>query len=269
MRNAKFDNVAKFTAATLIGGTVLMGGNAAFAAGPSSDEAAAAKVASSATAQQRIGQFFVHLDQHNRGQVTNQAVPQAAIAAKAPKLEGAVHPVYSLNPEFVKGTPNAPVAQFAYMAVGAKSATGQHATVWLTKTGAEWTIMNVISGTEEAVYPAKAAGGQVFTEPQIHAWYRLKDGRVTALNDTAKTSVKQGVTVGSYQKLVHGRYADKLPGSAYQRSGKLGGFSPTTGVSDRAPDRGPAPVLLALGAGGLVTAAGVVMARRRRTPGSY
>ncbi|TDD68426.1 hypothetical protein [Actinomadura rubrisoli] len=260
---------AKVTAAALIGGTVLMGGNAAQAGAPPSDEAAAQKAASSAAAQQRLGQFFVHLDQHQRGQLTNQAVTPAAIAAKAPTLEGDVHRVYSLNPEFVKGTPNAPAARFAYMAVGAKSATGQHATVWLTKSGASWTIMNVISGSEEAVYPAKADGGMVFTEPQIHAWYRLKDGRVTALNDTAKTSVAKGVTVGSYQKLVHGRYADKLPGSAYQRSGKLGGFSPTTGVSDRAPDRGPAPVLLALGAGGVVTAAGVALARRRRTPDSH
>ena len=260
---------AKFTVATLIGGSVLMGGGAAMAAGPPSDEAAAAEVAASPAAQQRLGEFFVHLDQHQRGQLTSQAVSPQAVAAKAPRLEGDVHRVYSLNPEFVKGTPNAPVAQFAYMAVGAKSASGQHATMWLTRSGTGWTIMNVISGSDEAVYPARADGGMVFTEPQIHAWYRLKDGRVTALNDTAKTSVAKGVQVGSYQKLVHGRYADKLPGSAYQRSGKLGGFSPATGVSDRAPDRGPAPVLLALGAGGVVTAAGVAMARRRRTPGSY
>ncbi|WP_067466513.1 hypothetical protein [Actinomadura macra] len=260
--------MAKVTAATLINGTVLMGGGAALAAGPPSDEAAAQKVASSAAAQQWLGRFFVHLDQHQRGQLTNQPVTPAAIAAKAPKLEGDVHRVYSLNPEFVKGTPNAPAARFAYMAVGAKSATGQHATMWLTGSGASWSVMNVISGSDEAVYPAKADGGMVFTEPQIHAWYRLKDGRVTALNDTAKTSVAKGVTVGSYQKLVHGRYADKLPGSAYQRSGKLGGYSPTTGVSDRTSDRGPAPMLLALGAGAMVTAAGVVMARRRRTSGS-
>ncbi|QXJ21122.1 hypothetical protein AGRA3207_001946 [Actinomadura graeca] len=260
---------AKITAAALIGGTVVMGASAAQAAGPPSDEAAAQKVASAASTQQRLGRFFVHLDRHQRGQLINQPVTAAAIAAKAPRLEGDVHRVYSLNPEFVKGTPNAPAARFAYMAVGAKSATGQHATVWLTKSGASWTIMNMMSGSDEAVYPAKADGGIVFTEPQIHAWYRLKDGRVTALNETAKTSVAKGVTVGSYQQLVHGRYADKLPGSAYQRSGKIGGFSPSTGVSKQAPDRGAAPVLLALGASGMVIAGGVVIARRRRFAGSH
>ncbi|MGH3241296.1 MAG: hypothetical protein ACRDNL_13025 [Spirillospora sp.] len=258
---------AKVTAAALIGGTVLMGGNAAMAAGPpSSDEAAAAKVAASPATKQWLGSFFVNLDQHQKGQKTTQAVSPAAAAAKAPQLQGDVQRVYSLNPAFVKGTQNAPVATFVYLAVGAKSASGQQATLWLTKPGNKsWIVSNVISGSDEAAYPAMAGGGTVFTEPQIRAWYRLKDGRVTGLNDAAKTSVGKGVTVGSYQKLVTTRYGDKLPGSAYQRSGKLGGYSPTTGVSDRAPDRGPAPVLIALGAGGALTAAaGIAVARRRR-----
>ncbi|TDD92175.1 hypothetical protein E1293_01295 [Actinomadura darangshiensis] len=260
---------AKVAAGAAIGGTVLMGGTAAMASGPSSDEAAAAKAAAAPAAQQKLGRFFVHLDQHNRGQLTNQGVSKAAAQAKAPKLQGHVQRVYSLNPAFVKGGQDAPVATFAYMAVGATSASGQRATMWLTGSGASWTVMNIISGTAEAVYPAKAQGGTVFTEPQIHAWYRLKDGRVTALNDTAASSVgKSGVTVAAYRRLVHTRYADKLPGTAYQRSGKLGGYSPATGVSDPAPDRGPAPALLALGAGGAVTAAGVVLVRRRRQ-GSY
>ncbi|NYD46340.1 hypothetical protein BJY14_002323 [Actinomadura luteofluorescens] len=260
---------ARLAAGSLIAGTVLMGGTAALAAGPSSDEAAAAKAAASPAARQRLGAFFVHLDQHQRGQLVTRAVPKAAAQAKAPRLEGSVQRVYSLNPAFVKGDGGAPVATFAYMAVGAASASGQHATVWLTRSGAGWQVMNVISGTEEAVYPARAQGGTVFTEPQIHAWYRLKDGRVTALNDTAASSVgRTGVTVAAYRRLVRSRYADKLPGTAYQRSGKLGGFSPATGVSDPAPDRGPAPALLALGAGGAVTAAGVALVRRRRQ-GSY
>ncbi|GAA4240621.1 hypothetical protein GCM10022254_66020 [Actinomadura meridiana] len=262
-------NSAKVTAAALIGGTVLMGGNAAMAAGPTSDEAAAAKVAASPAAQQRLGTFFVHLGQHQKGQSTTQGVSKAAAAATAPTLQGDVQRVYSLNPAFVKGTSNAPVANFVYMAVAAKSASGQQATLWLTKSNKSWTIMNVISGTDEAAYPARANGGTVFTEPQIHAWYRLKDGRVTALNDTAKTSVGKGMTVGSYQKLVNTRYGDKLAGSAYQKSGKLGGVTPTTGVSDRSSDGGTSPVLLALGASGAVAAAaGIAVARRRRF-GSY
>ncbi|MFI0483084.1 hypothetical protein [Actinomadura sp. 9N215] len=259
-------NTAKVTAAALIGGTVLLGGNAAMAAGPpSSDETAAAKVAASPATKQWLGSFFVNLDQHQQGQTTTQ-VSKAAAAAKAPQLQGDVQRVYSLNPAFVKGTPNAPVATFVYMAVGAKSATGQQATVWLTKPGNKsWIVSNVISGNDESAYPAMANGGTVFTEPQIRAWYRLKDGRVTGLNDAAKTSVGEGMTVGSYKKLVSTRYADKLPGSAYQRSGKLGGVSPTTGVSEQAPDRGPAPALIALGAGGaMAAAAGIAVARRRR-----
>lgn len=261
---------AKLATGALIGGTVLMGGNAAMAAGPS-DEAAAAQAAASPAAQQRLGQFFVHLDQHQRGQLTNQAVPKAAAAAKAPRLVGDVHRVYSLNPAFVKGDRSAPVAKYVYMAVGARSATGQKATIWLTGSGGSWKVMNIISGTQEATYPARANGGEVFTEPQIHAWYRLKDGRVTALNDTAATSVgEQGVPVAAYRELVRTRYADKMPGSAYARSGKLGGYSPTTGVGDPAPDRGTAPVLLALGAGGaMAAAAGVAVTRRRRSQGSY
>jgi hypothetical protein len=254
-------------AGAVLGGTVLMGGTAAMAAGPSGDEAAAAKAARSAAAQQRLGEFFVHLDQHNKGQLTSQTVTKAAVQAKAPRLETSVQRVYSLNPAFVKGE-SAPVATFAYMAVGAASASGQHATVWLTGSGESWKVMNIISGSDEAAYPARADGGTVFTEPQIHAWYRLKDGRVTALNDTARTSVgKSGATVAAYQRLVRARYADKLPGTAYQRSGKLGGYSPATGVGEPAPDRGPAPALLVLGAGGAVTAAGIAAARRRK--GSY
>ncbi|WP_067794268.1 hypothetical protein [Actinomadura formosensis] len=255
---------AKLATGAVIGGTVLLSGTAAMAAGPSPDAAAAAKVAASPAAQQRLGEFFVHLDQHQRGQLTKQDVPASAAAAKAPRLEGAAQSVNSLNPAFVKGTGGAPVATFAYMAIGARSASGQHATMWLTRSGKSWKVMNVISGSDESAYPAQAQGGTVFTEPQIRAWYRLKDGRVTALNNTAKTSVGNGVSLAEYQRLVHTRYADKLPGTAYQRSGLYGGFSPTTGVRKPAPDRGPAPTLVALGAGGVVMAAGVTLVRRRR-----
>ncbi|WP_131742005.1 hypothetical protein [Actinomadura roseirufa] len=256
-----------------IGVTALIGGGTAMAAGPvpappAADAAAAGKAAAQPAVQQRLGSFFVHYDQHLQGKLTDQAVSPAAIAAKAPRVEGTARPVFSLNPAFVKGE-NAPVATYAYMAIGARSASGQQATLWLTKTGKSWDVMNVTSGTEETVYPAKADGGTVFTEPQIHAWYRLLNGRVTGLNDTAVTSVgKSGTTLAAYQRLVRTRYADKLPGSRYATSGKLGGYSPTTGVSRPAPDRGTAPVLMALGAGGAVAAAaGIAVARRRRVLG--
>ncbi|QXJ21600.1 hypothetical protein AGRA3207_002470 [Actinomadura graeca] len=266
-------STVKLSAAALTAGlgvTMFMGGNA-MAAGPApSDSAAATKAASSQAVQQQLGSFFVRYERQQQGQlVTDKTVTKAQAAAKAPRLEGSAQAVYSLSPAFVKGEANAPVATFAYMAVGAKSATGQQATMWLSKSGKSWNVWNIASGLDEAVYPAKAAGGTVFTEPQIHAWYRLADGRVTGLNDTAVSSVgKSGVTVAAYQRMVHTRYADKLPGSQYQKSGQLGGYSPSTGVSKPAPDRGPAPALMALGAGGAAAAAaGIVVARRRRVQG--
>jgi len=265
-------STTKLSAAALTAGlgvTVFMSGSA-LAAGPApSDATAAGKAAAQPAAQQQLASFFVRLDLHKQGKLTNQAVTKAQSDAKAPRLEGSAQTVYSLNPAFVKGEASASVATFSYMAISAKSATGQQAVMWLNKNGKSWNVWNISSGSEEAVYPAKAAGGTVFTEPQIHAWYRLANGQVTGLNDTAVSSVgKAGVTVAAYQRLVHSRYADKLPGSRYQKSGQLGGYSPTTGVSKPAPDRGPAPALMALGAGGAAAAAaGIVVARRRRVQG--
>jgi hypothetical protein len=252
-----------------LGVTMVAGTGTALADGPSpADTAAAAKVAASPAARERLATFFVHLDQHQRGELTDQAVSKAAKAAKAPALDGAVRPVYTLNPAFVQGRRDASVAAFAYLAVGAHSATGQHATMWLVKQGTGWKVMNVISGTDEAAYPARAGGGTVFTEPQINAWYRLEDGRVTGLNSTATTSVgKRGVAVAAYRNLVRARYADKLPGSSYQRSGRLGGYTPRTGVGTGSGGGGTTLLLPALGAcGALAAAAGIVAARRGRVP---
>ncbi|WP_173390726.1 hypothetical protein [Actinomadura litoris] len=262
-------STAKLSAAAVsagLGVTVFMTGGSAMAAGPSADAAAASEAAAQPAAQQRLGSFFVHLGQHNQGQLTNQTVTKAQADAQAPRIEGPAQTIYSLNPAFVKGDAGATVARFSHMAVSARSASGQQATMWLNKNNKSWLVWNITSGSDETAYAAKAAGGTVFTEPQINAWYRLADGRVTGLNDTAVASVgKAGVTVAAYQRLVHTRYADKLPGSQYARSGRLGGFSPSTGVSKPAPDRGPAPALLALGAGGAVAAAaGIAVARRRR-----
>ncbi|GAA2170891.1 hypothetical protein [Actinomadura napierensis] len=259
-----------------IGVTMLAGAGTALAAGPGpspaytpspADTAAAAKAAAAPAARERLASFFVHLDEHQRGKLISRSAAKAAEAAKAPALESAVRPVYTLNPAFVKGQ-DAPVAAFAYLAVGARSATGQHATMWLTRQGTGWQVMNVISGTDEAAYPARAGGGTVFTEPQINAWYRLKDGRITGLNPTATTSVgKRGVPVAAYRTLVHTRYADKLPGSPYQRSGRLGGYTPRTGAGNGSDEGSAAPLLSALGAGGALAAAtGIVAARRKRAP---
>ena len=47
---------------------------------------------------------------------------------------------------------------------------------------------------------------------------------IVPLNAQARSEVGNGMPVADYQRLVHARYADKLPGSAYDRSGKAGGY---------------------------------------------
>ncbi|RBQ20950.1 hypothetical protein DP939_07760 [Spongiactinospora rosea] len=247
--------------------TVLSCGTAMAAAPPpgapsaADISAAGASVAQPAT-YDRLARFFVRLDRHQAGRFTSGEVSESAAAAKAPQLTGSVHPVYSLSPEFVRGDANAPVASFAYLATGARSATGQQASLWLEKNArGAWEIVNIVSSPYDATYPAQAGTGQVFTEPQIHAWYRLAGDRVTPLNPEATASVgAAGLSLAEYQALVHGRYADKQAGSAYQQEGKLGGFSTT-------PDTpSPAPAILAgaLLAAGLT--AGIAITRNRRTP---
>lgn len=247
------------TGTAVLGVALATGAGTATAAtnsgGPSATDATAARhVAGTQDTSTRLANFFVHLDQRNAGKLTSDTVSKAAAKAKAPKLVGAVHAVYSLNPAFVRGDANAPVSQYAYLAIGAKSATGQDASLWLTKGAHGWQVMNIISGSDEAAYPAKAA--TVFTEPQINAWYRLDGGTVTALNATAKSSVGDGVKLADYQRLVHGRYADKMAGSAYQRAGRFGGYQPT-----RPAHHNYVPGLAVLGVSGLVLTA--ALARRR------
>ncbi|MFC4912025.1 hypothetical protein [Actinomadura gamaensis] len=229
------------------------------------DLAAAQKVADGQATHDRLASFFVHLDQRNAGKLITKSADAAAAKAKAPQITGGAQAVYTLNPAFVRGTAGAPVATFAYLAVPARSATGQQASVWLTKGTHGWRVLSITSGTEETAYPARGAAGTVFTEPQIHAWYRLDRGTVTGLDKEAVTSVGKGVSLGAYQRLVHARYGDKLPGSAYAREGKLGGFQPSTGVPAARHGHGSALAVTVLGGGGLVMAAGSALALRRRS----
>src|SRR5579883_1323644 len=86
-----------------------------------SDVAAASRVASDGHTLSRLGVFFTHLDQVNASHRTGVVSPAQA-AAKAPVVVGAAVPVYSLNPAFVAGRADAPVARFAYVARQARSA---------------------------------------------------------------------------------------------------------------------------------------------------
>ncbi|MFD9126887.1 hypothetical protein [Kitasatospora sp. NPDC059571] len=150
------------------------------------------------------------------------------------------------------------------MASKAVAADGRAASVWTVRDGTGWRVVNIASGGDEADYPARAAaggGGTAFREPQIHAWYVLRGDRVLPLNDEARRSVGAGgVTLAAYRALVHGRYGDKLPGSAYDVSGAGGGYGPQAAPAQR----DGLPLVPTGAAVGAVVLAGAGLAVRRR-----
>lgn len=160
-------------------------------------------------------------------------------------------PIYYLAADFVRSG-RGPVANLQYTAKTAKSSDGRVATVWM----AGGKIANIASGDDESQYAKSAGpGATVFREPQVNAWYALRDNEVTPLNQSARSTVGAGVTVAQYQQVVHARYADKMPGSDYDKSGAAGGYAPQASDS---------PGWL-IGGGILasVLVAGWVMTRRR------
>ncbi len=163
-----------------------------------------------------------------RPAVNRNAAHRAAVAATMDPTLATTVPVYYLNPDFVAaGTGDAPVAKLAYLATDAVSLDGQHATVWTVRDaqrGNAWTEVNIASGSDEVDYAAQAGTGTAFREPQINAWYAVRDGRVLPLNEIARKSVgAHGVTLAAYRTLVHQRYADKMAGSTYARKHTVGG----------------------------------------------
>ncbi len=196
-------------------------------------------------------------------------------------------PVYTLSPEFVAGKDGAPVATLDFLASAAVSADGQKASVWTAPTGNTrnagitgntWTVVNIATGDDETRYAGegarKLAGGTVFREPQIDAWYVQRGERVLPLDPDAVRAIgEKGTTVDAYRARVHKAYGDKLPGSAYARNGLAGGFGPAgdTGAADPATvnaaaqggSRSATPVAVAGGAGVVALGLGAVAARRR------
>ncbi|WP_258563673.1 hypothetical protein, partial [Streptomyces phytophilus] len=169
----------------------------------------------------------------------------AAAEAADPRLVGRTVPVYSLNPEFVTAdsADRAPVATMEYAASEAVDAGGDSASVWTAWVSGRWQVVNIATGSDETDYAARAgAGSAVFREPQLNAWYRVTDGRVVPLNGEARGSVGAGGTsLARYQRLVHERYADKMPGSGYDRRGSAGGFDTGAGLPPAAADTGAGP----------------------------
>ncbi|MFC0864788.1 hypothetical protein ACFHYQ_21070 [Sphaerimonospora cavernae] len=203
--------------------------------GPS-DMAAARSAANSVEVRQTLGRFFA-----NKGAPPAQGVQPPAVAARVGEQMVVVN---YLNPAFVAGS-SSEVAQFAFLATPATSADGQTASIWTTRsrTG-RWEVSNIASGDDEQRYASQP--GKIFREPQINAWYALRGGRIVPLNDEARGSVgDQGMPLADYQRLVAGRYADKLPGSAYANDGAAGGYGPGPVISAEA-DPGDVPPLWGL-----------------------
>jgi hypothetical protein len=172
-------------------------------------------------------------------------------------------PVYEPTAAFVTGKSDVPAA-LAYVAVPARTGDGTAATVWAERQGAAWTVVNVASGDYERQYAQAAAGGYLLHEPQVNAWYSVHGDVVTVLEGSV-TGLAAGtkVSLQDYRTALHGRYADKLPGSAYDREGAGGGY----GGRERAvpaADPGDGPALPFVLGGALVLAAGAAVVPRLR-----
>ncbi|MFD7620004.1 hypothetical protein [Streptomyces sp. NPDC059802] len=205
--------------------TVAAPGTAA-ASGPTAgpaELAAARQVAGAPATLDTLARFFAR-----EGTITRSAA--------APRIEGAAVPVHTLDPDFVAGRPGAPVARLDYLASTAVSSDGQKASLWtLPKEGKDggWQVVNIATGDDETRYAAAGArklpGGTVFREPQVDAWYVQKGTKVLPLDQDAVRAVgARGTTLAAYRARVRAAYGDKLPGSGYARSGKAGGYSPST-----------------------------------------
>jgi hypothetical protein len=172
-------------------------------------------------------------------------------------------PVYEPTAAFVAGKSDVPAA-LAYVAVPARTGDGTAATVWAERQGAAWTVVNVASGDYERQYAQAAAGGYLLHEPQVNAWYAVHGDAVTVL-DGSVTGLTAGtkLSLADYRAALHGRYADKLPGSAYDRDGAGGGY----GGRERAvpaADSDGVPLLPFVLGGVLVLVAGAVVVPRLR-----
>ncbi len=228
--------------------------------------AARSAVAAPATLDQ-LGHFFARKGVPPTQPLAVSPADEARAAQlAAPRLAGATVPVYTLDAGFVAGTAGAPVARADFLASKVVAADGQAASVWTVREGAAWRVVNIASGGDESDYAARAAasgGGTAFREPQLNAWYVLRGGRVLPLDDEARRSVGAGgVSLAGYQKLVHQRYGDKLPGSAYDKAGLGGGFE--LGAAPATPAGPGLPLLTGVATLGATALAGVGLAARRR-----
>ncbi|MDF8266441.1 hypothetical protein [Luteipulveratus flavus] len=186
-----------------------------------------------------------------------------AKGSAASRMAAAV-PVYELSPAFVRsGT--GPVGQARFAVTTYSIGSEKAAITTAPAPDGTWQAVNVASGDTEARMGALAKGSPLLHEPQVDAWYAVRGDRVVALDGDARTAIGGGsVSVAQYASLVHGRYADKMPGSAYDAAGYAGGYA-TTPPKARTEDSGQVLAAAGLAAVGVLGVAGV--ARRRRPTG--
>ncbi|MEC3980109.1 hypothetical protein [Amycolatopsis sp. H20-H5] len=176
---------------------------------------------------------------------------------------------YVLNPDFVRGVPGVPAGIVDYVAVPVTAPDGRVATMQATLDPADptrtWTVSSVLSDNYEQTLAGKLSPGAVLLgEPQINGWYELTGQGVRLLQASLpQTPVGQFLPLADYQREVHDRYADKLPGSAYQKNGSLGFAQKPPPVAAAADHTG---AYLGIGAATLAVLAGIVIlvARNRR-----
>ncbi|MDH6126518.1 hypothetical protein [Kitasatospora sp. GP82] len=200
-----------------------------------------------------------------------RSTPNAVGAAPGFDLKDPV-PLYELTPEFVSGKaqPTPPSAlRLSYLASRVTAADGHQAAVLLAPQPKDrsWQLAGIRDGDADVSLAERGtAQARTFTEPQIHAWYRLTEkGTVEPLNQEATTGLggKHSVTLAAYQKLVTARYGDKLPGSSYDRKGLAGGYGLAQDQPKPASPSSWQPA--AAGAAALLTVGGgAVYLRRRR-----
>ncbi|WP_405787693.1 hypothetical protein OG753_07095 [Streptomyces sp. NBC_00029] len=206
-------------------------------------------------------------------------------------------PMFEISPEFVTGKTQATpqtALRLSYLASRVTASDGKHAAVLLApkgnattpasgaqNVGAEgWQLAGIRDGDAEVGFAERGTPqARTFTEPQIHAWYRLTaEGMVEPLNEEATTGLggKHGITLAAYQKLVTARYGDKMPGSEYDRKGLAGGYGGlvedqpeqvTAASGEPAPESSWQPISATAAAAAAVAAVAgaVVYARRRGT----
>lgn len=250
------------------GALICLGATSAHAGGtgPSplraDDRAAATRAATSA----KGSDLALRVATLNRGTTTAKAGRVPAIDATPRAVAGTTTEVHVLSRDFVAdGT--GPVGELGYVSTTVRVA-DQLVSVWSAQPskGGAWQAVNAATGDVESAMKRRAGDGELLSEPQVGAWYSVEDGTVRPLNAEARKAVGQSVSLDEYQRIVHDRYADKLPGSAYDRSGAAGGFDdPADEIAASAPpSEGPSSGTMALGGAGAVTAAGLLAARRRR-----